>query len=67
MATAVLKTNAYRKAERRESLWNKFMNISKEYRANIICGVLSMNGSTNVYPLYKSLTEQYGYKTNGCK
>ncbi|MGF0034589.1 hypothetical protein ACQRBN_16775 [Bariatricus sp. SGI.154] len=57
MATAVLRTNVYRNANKKEFLWNKFMNLSKVERASIICGLLSMNGSANVYPLYKALTE----------
>ncbi|MGF0033863.1 hypothetical protein ACQRBN_13015 [Bariatricus sp. SGI.154] len=57
MATAVLRTNVYRNTNKKESLWDKFMNLSKAERASIICGLLSMNGSANVYPLYKALTE----------
>lgn len=57
MAKAVLRTNVYRNTNKKESLWDKFMNLSKAERASIICGLLSMNGSANVYPFYKALTE----------
>lgn len=57
MATTVLRTNVYRNTNKKESLWDKFMNLSKAERPSIICGLLSMNVSANVYPLYKALTE----------
>lgn len=28
-----------------------------ENRASIICGLLTMNGNTNIYPLYQMLSE----------
>jgi hypothetical protein len=35
----------------------KIVAIFNENRAQIICGVLVMNGATNVYRTYASITE----------
>lgn len=41
----------------KESFWEKYKKAFKENQASIICGMLTMNGATNLYPVYKSLTK----------
>ncbi len=57
MATAVLHTNMYKTAKKGESFLDKFRNVYRENQAGINCGILALNGASNVYPLYRSLTE----------
>lgn len=57
MATAVSRAITCKAAKRKESLVDRFLNYYKENQATIVCGILSMNGSANVYPLYKALTK----------
>jgi hypothetical protein len=35
----------------------KFAEAYNENKAVVICGMAMMNGSTNVYPLYKAMTD----------
>lgn len=46
-----------KKNNKKETLMEKLFNVYQEYEASIICGVLAMNGSTNVLPLYRLLTK----------
>lgn len=48
---------ALRAAEKKESLFDKFVEVFKENQAIILCGLLTMNGTANVYSLYSSLTK----------
>lgn len=60
MATVTLRANTYRPvkiSEKRMSLAKRFLNAYKEHQVSIICGLMALNGSTNVYPLYKTLTK----------
>ncbi len=57
MATAVtVKNNTYQSVPKKASLFSRYKEAYKEYMPEIICGMLSMNGSY-VYPLYKSLRQ----------
>ncbi len=57
MATAVLHTYVYETAKKGESFLDKILKVYRENQADILCGILALNGASNVYPLYKSLTE----------
>lgn len=59
MATTVFHVNeqAFKAAEKGESLFDKYAKICKGYQTSLICGILSMNGNTNVAPLYRMLTK----------
>lgn len=57
MATAVSHAITNKTAKKKESLMDRFLNYYRENQATIVCGMLSMNGSSNMYPLYKALTK----------
>ncbi len=57
MATAVLHTYVYETAKKEESFLDKILKVYRENQAGILCGILALNGASNVYPLYRSLTE----------
>jgi hypothetical protein len=39
------------------NLFKKFTEAYKENQATVICGMSMMCGNSNVYPLYRALTE----------
>lgn len=56
MSTIALHKSAYPTTGRKESFLEKFLEAYKENQVNIICGLLLLNGSTNAYSLYKTLS-----------
>ena len=62
MATVAARTNTYHnthcKTYKKKSIWSKLMKFHRENRTTISCGILALNGSANVYPLYRTLTEK---------
>jgi hypothetical protein len=57
METISLQNNAYAYAVSGESIFDKIVKAYKENRATVICGMMALNGSTNVYPIYKMLSK----------
>jgi hypothetical protein len=57
METITLQNNAYKYAVSGNSLFDKLVKLYRENSAAIICGLLSLNGSTNAYPLYRILNK----------
>ncbi|MCD7868850.1 MAG: hypothetical protein LUF78_05800 [Clostridiales bacterium] len=56
--TANLYKNTPVENEKKESsFWGRCKGYFRESQASIVCGMLTMNGSTNVSGLYRSLTE----------
>jgi plastocyanin domain-containing protein len=39
------------------NVFKKFAEAYNENKVTVICGMAMMNGSTNVYPLYKAMTD----------
>lgn len=59
MAAATLRANAYKASNTgKKSLLKKFWEAYQENLPEIICGYLAMNGTSNVYPLYRALKEK---------
>ncbi len=59
MTTAVMKKNAYGlKNMKKESVFTKIWNAYQENLPEVICGYLALNGSCNVYPVYRALKEK---------
>lgn len=54
MATIALQTYLQKK-QKKEAILDKFLNAYREYSADIICGLLSLNGSANVCSIYRAL------------
>jgi hypothetical protein len=57
METITLQNNAYKYAVSGNSLFDKLVKLYRENSAAIICGLLSLNGSTNAYQLYNILNK----------
>lgn len=56
MTTVALHTYSQGK-QKKESILDRFLNYYRENSVDIICGLLSLNGSANVYSIYRSLTK----------
>lgn len=56
MATIALHAYSQNK-QKRESVLDKLLNVYRENSVDIICGLLSLNGSANVYSIYRSITK----------
>ena len=56
MTTVALHTYSQNK-QKKESILDRFLNYYRENSVDIICGLLSLNGSANVCSIYRSLTK----------
>lgn len=56
MTTAALHTYSQNK-QKKETILDRFLSYYRENSVDIICGLLSLNGSANVYSIYRSLTK----------
>ncbi len=57
MKTFTSQDYIYSAATKKSSFTDKLVNAYRENRVSIICGLLAMNGTSNVYPVYKALSE----------
>ncbi len=51
------KGRTFENRKEHKSFFERYKEAFRENQASIICGMLAMNGATNVYPLYKSLSK----------
>ncbi len=57
MKTFTSQDYIYSAATKKSSFTDKLVNAYRENRVSIICGLLAMSGTSNVYPVYKALSE----------
>jgi len=57
MNTITLQNTTYQTAAKKNSILFKLKETFHENRATIICGMMMLNGYTNVYPLYQALSK----------
>lgn len=59
MSTAIysIYEQAFRAAQRNTSWFDWCLQTFQQYQASIVSGILSLNVSANVYPIYRMLTK----------